>query len=48
MKTKDFIKMLQEEDPSGECYIRLNGDPIWFAEQKEGRSQSRYSHDGYV
>lgn len=43
MKTKDFIKMLQEEDPSGECYIRLNGDPIWFAEQKEGYWDGPYN-----
>ena len=25
MKTKEFIKMLQEEDPSGESYLRING-----------------------
>ena len=44
MKTKDFIKMLQEEDPSGECHVRLNGDPIWFAEQKAGYWDGPYNY----
>ena len=37
MKTKDFIKMLQEEDPTGEGFIRLNdGDAILYAVSKPG------------
>jgi len=36
MKTKDFIKMLQEADPSGEGYIRMSGGVPMFAELKEG------------
>lgn len=44
MKTKDFIKMLQEEDPSGESYLRINGDPIYHVEQKEGYWDGPYSY----
>ena len=44
MKTKDFIKMLQEEDPSGECHLRLNGDPIYHVEQKEGYWDGPYNY----
>ena len=44
MKTKDFIKMLQEEDPTGECHIRFNGDPIWGVEQKEGYWDGPYNY----
>ena len=36
MKTKDFIKMLQEEDPSGEGYVRVQGGAILCVEWKEG------------
>jgi hypothetical protein len=36
MKTKDFIEMLQKEDPTGECHVRLPGGIPWFAERKEG------------
>jgi len=37
MKTKDFIKLLQEADPSGESYVRLPcGGAIWSAQLKEG------------
>lgn len=36
MKTKDFIKMLQEADPTGECHVRLDGGIPRFAERKEG------------
>ena len=36
MKTKDFIKMLQEADPSGEAYIRMQGGVPHCAELKEG------------
>lgn len=45
MKTKDFIKMLQEEDPSGEGYLRIGGgDPITFVTQKEGYWDGPYSY----
>lgn len=44
MKTKDFIKMLQEEDPSGECHLRLNGNPIYHVEQKEGYWDGPYNY----
>ena len=45
MKTKDFIKMLQEADPEGEGYIRLpdSGAP-WFAEAKEGYWDGPYQY----
>lgn len=45
MKTKDFIKMLQEEDPSGEGYLRIgDGNPITFMTQKEGYWDGPYSY----
>ena len=45
MKTKDFIKMLQEEDPTGEGYIRLpDGGAPWFAEVKEGYWDGPYQY----
>jgi len=44
MKTKDFIKMLQEEDPSGESYIRIDGNPIWFLEGKPGYWDGPYNY----
>lgn len=28
MKTKELIKQLQEADPSGECHVRINNEPI--------------------
>ena len=45
MKTKDFIKMLQKEDPTGEGYIRLpDGGAPWFAEVKEGYWDGPYQY----
>lgn len=45
MKTKDFIKMLQEADPTGECYVRLpGGGAPWFAEEKEGYWDGPYQY----
>ena len=44
MKTKDFIKMLQEEDPSGECHIRMNGGFPYHVEQKQGYWDGAYSY----
>ena len=44
MKTKEFIKLLQREDPTGESYIRINGDPIWLLEGKEGYWDGPYNY----
>lgn len=44
MKTKDFIKMLQEEDPSGEAHIRMDGGVPMFAELKPGYWDGPYSY----
>lgn len=45
MKTKDFIKMLQEADPTGEAFIRLpGGGAPWFAEAKEGYWDGPYQY----
>ena len=44
MKTKDFIKLLQEEDPSGEGYIRIGQGPITAVVQKEGYWDGPYSY----
>jgi hypothetical protein len=48
MKTKDFIKMLQEADPSGESYVRLPyGGAVVSAEPKEGYWDGAYSYYDY-
>ena len=44
MKTKDFIKMLQDADPTGECHIRLGDGIPWFAERKEGYWDGPYQY----
>lgn len=45
MKTKDFIKMLQEADPKGEGYIRFPwGGAPWCAEVKEGYWDGSYQY----
>lgn len=44
MKTKDFIKMLQEADPQGEGFIRMEGGIPLFAEAKEGYWDGPYSY----
>lgn len=44
MKTKDFIKMLQDADPTGEAHIRFSdGNPL-FAELKEGYWDGAYHY----
>ena len=52
MKTKDFIKMLQNEDPSGECHIRINGKMPDYVENKPGYWDGPYTYldedDNYV
>lgn len=42
MKTKDFIKMLQQEDPTGEGYLRLPGGIPLSVEAKEGYWDGAY------
>ena len=42
MKTKDFIKMLQEADPSGEAHIRMQGGVPTSAELKPGYWDGSY------
>lgn len=45
MKTKELIELLQKEDPSGECHIRLNdGEPLFFACRKPGYWDGPYSY----
>ena len=44
MKTKDFIKMLQEADPEGEAHIRMTGGIPYYAELKEGYWDGPYSY----
>lgn len=44
MKTKDFIKMLQEADPKGEGYIRMGSGIPAFAEAKEGYWDGPYDY----
>ena len=44
MKTKDFIKMLQDVDPTGEHHIRLDGGFPSFAELVKGYHDGGYSY----
>lgn len=45
MTTREFIEMLQKEDPSGNGHIRLDGHYCtFFAEQKEGYWDGPYSY----
>ena len=44
MTTKEFIKMLQEADPSGECHLRMTGGIPIYAERKEGYWDGPYSY----
>ena len=44
MKTSEFIKMLQEADPSGEAHIRMDGGIPRFAELKAGYWDGPYSY----
>jgi hypothetical protein len=44
MKTKKLIKLLQEADPTGEGYVRINSEPILFCEPKEGYWDGPYNY----
>ena len=44
MTTKQFIEMLQKEDPKGEGHIRLYGGVPVFAEAKEGYWDGPYQY----
>ena len=44
MKTKDFIKILQEADPSGESHIRMQGSIPMYAEYKPGYWDGPYAY----
>ena len=33
MKTKDLIKLLKEEDPSGEEEVCIDNQPVWFVQR---------------
>jgi hypothetical protein len=44
MKTKEFIKMLQDADPSGEAHIRMEGGIPISAQIKEGYWDGPFSY----
>lgn len=44
MKTKELIEMLQKEDPTGECYVRIDGGAISHCEKKPGYYDGMYSY----
>jgi len=44
MKTKDFIKLLQKEDPTGETHVRLPGGTPKWVESKPGYYDGPYSY----
>jgi hypothetical protein len=44
MKSKDFIKMIQKVDPTGEAYIRLPGGIPILAKREEGYFDGDYCY----
>lgn len=44
MTTKEFIEMLQKEDPEGTSHIRMHGGIPTFAEMKAGYWDGPYSY----
>ena len=44
MKTKDFIKMLQDADPTGEHHVRINDGFPAFVELVEGYYDGSYNY----
>jgi hypothetical protein len=44
MKTKDFIKMIQDADPSGEAHIRMSGGVPHYADCKPGYYDGAYRY----
>ncbi len=44
MTTKEFIKMLQDADPSGEAHIRMEGGVPYSAQLKPGYYDGPYSY----
>lgn len=44
MKTKKLIKLLQENDPTGETHVRINGEPLIHLELKEGYWDGPYNY----
>ena len=44
MKTKDFVKMLLDADPTGEHHVRLNGGFPGGVELKEGYYDGSYNY----
>lgn len=44
MKTSEFIKLLQDADPSGETHIRLDGGIPYYVEPKPGYYDGPYSY----
>lgn len=44
MKTKDFIKMLQDADPSGELHVRMQGGIPQFAIRQPGYWDGNYRY----
>jgi len=44
MTTKEFIKMLEEADPTGEMHVRMNGGIPYLAEPKPGYWDGSYDY----
>jgi hypothetical protein len=44
MKTKELIKLLQEADPNGESYVRIDGGIPVYVERKPGYYDGSYSY----
>lgn len=44
MKTKDFIKMLQEADPTGEAHLRMSGGFPYAVEHLPGYYDGSYTY----
>lgn len=43
MKTKELIRLLQLEDPSGDLEVNVGGDDIYFVERLPGYYDGAYS-----
>jgi len=44
MKSKEFIKLIKEQDPTGECHVRLGDGFPFFCERKEGYYDGAYEY----
>lgn len=44
MTTKELIKLLKKNDPSGKSHVRINDEPVYAVELKEGYWDGAYNY----